>query len=203
MASAIDPTKPSDGVPSVKLDLRNNLQTAKTEIEDLQAGKADLGHQHLLGDLTDVGALAAKDVVEAGDIAAGALDSMPIDMQDQLLTRPELRDYSETSSTPAVSAGTLTLDLETANVFEAVLTEDVTSLVLANPPAAGRAGSCTLIVKQDATGDRTLTWPASVLWSGGAQPVISIAADASDIVALITRDGGATWYGFLAGKDFS
>jgi hypothetical protein len=203
MASAIDPTKPSDGVPSVKLDLRNNLQTAKTEIEDLQAGKADLGHQHLLGDLTDVGALAAKDVVEAGDIAAGALDSMPIDMQDQLLTRPELRDYSETSSTPAVSAGTLTLDLETANVFEAVLTEDVTSLVLANPPVAGRAGSCTLIVKQDATGGRTLAWPASVLWSGGAQPVISIAADASDIVALITRDGGARWYGFLAGKDFS
>ncbi len=65
MTSSIDPTKPTDGVPSVKLDLRNNLQAAKTEIEALQAGKADLGHQHLIGDLTDVGALAAKDVVEA------------------------------------------------------------------------------------------------------------------------------------------
>jgi hypothetical protein len=119
------------------------------------------------------------------------------------LTRPELRDFSETSSTPAVSAGTLTLDLQSGNVFEAVLSEDVTSLVLANPPAAGRAGSCTLIVRQDATGGRTLAWPASVLWAGGAQPAITIDAGAIDIVALITRDGGTTWYGFLAGKDFS
>ncbi len=36
MASAIDPTKPLDGVPAVKSDLRNNLQAAKDEIEALQ-----------------------------------------------------------------------------------------------------------------------------------------------------------------------
>jgi hypothetical protein len=39
MSSAIDPTKPADGVPAVKADLRNNLQAAKDEIEALQAGK--------------------------------------------------------------------------------------------------------------------------------------------------------------------
>ena len=33
MASAIDPTKPEDGVPARKGDLRSNLQAAKTEIE--------------------------------------------------------------------------------------------------------------------------------------------------------------------------
>jgi hypothetical protein len=32
MASAIDPSKPADGVPAVKLDLRNILQTARAEI---------------------------------------------------------------------------------------------------------------------------------------------------------------------------
>jgi hypothetical protein len=36
MASAIDPTKPADGTPAVKSDLRANLQAAKTEIEALQ-----------------------------------------------------------------------------------------------------------------------------------------------------------------------
>jgi hypothetical protein len=48
MASAIDATKPVDGVPAVKADLRQNLQTAKSEIEALQAGKADLEHSHLV-----------------------------------------------------------------------------------------------------------------------------------------------------------
>ena len=36
MASTIDPTKPVDGVPAVKADLRANLQAAKDEIEALQ-----------------------------------------------------------------------------------------------------------------------------------------------------------------------
>jgi hypothetical protein len=203
MASAIDPTKPADGVPSVKLDLRNNLQAAKTEIESLQAGKSDLGHQHLVGDLIDAGALATKDIVEAEDIGAGALDSMPIDMQDQQLTRPELKDFSETSTTPAVSAGTLTLDLEAGNVFETTLTENVTTLTLANPPAAGRAGTCILILRQDAAGGRTLAWPSSVRWAGGTPPLVTAAANTVDMYAFVTRDGGTTWYGFPGGQDFS
>jgi Pectate lyase superfamily protein len=36
MASAIDPSKPADGVPAVKADLRANLLAAKNEIEALQ-----------------------------------------------------------------------------------------------------------------------------------------------------------------------
>lgn len=36
MPSSIDPTKPADGVPAVKADLRANLQAAKDEIEALQ-----------------------------------------------------------------------------------------------------------------------------------------------------------------------
>jgi hypothetical protein len=41
MVSAIDSTKPADGLPSVKADLRANLEAARTEIEALQTGKAD------------------------------------------------------------------------------------------------------------------------------------------------------------------
>ena len=40
MVSAIDATKPADGIPASKVDLRNNLATAKSEIETLQS---DLG----------------------------------------------------------------------------------------------------------------------------------------------------------------
>ena len=40
MASNIDPTKPVDGLPSAKADLRDNLQAAKDEIEALQPEEA-------------------------------------------------------------------------------------------------------------------------------------------------------------------
>lgn len=49
MASLIDPTKPADGVPAVKADLRANLQAAKDEIEALQAGGAALPAGGLTG----------------------------------------------------------------------------------------------------------------------------------------------------------
>jgi hypothetical protein len=124
-------------------------------------------------------------------------------MHEQLLTRPELRDFSETSTTPAVSAGTLTLGLQTGNVFEVILTGNVTSLILANPPAAGRAGSCTLILKQDASGGRTLAWPGSVRWAGGIPPIVTPAANAIDLYGFVTRTGGASWYRFPGGQDFS
>ena len=77
----------------------------------------------------------------------------------------------------------------------------MSTLTFANPPAAGRAGSCTLILKQDATGSWTLAWPSSVLWPAASAPTISATANAVDVFAFVTRDGGVTWYGFPGGRD--
>jgi hypothetical protein len=124
-------------------------------------------------------------------------------MQGALLSGAELIDYAETSPTAAISAGVLTLNLDTGSVFDVVLSANLTSLILANPPATGRAGSATLILRQDATGGRTVAWPSSVLWSGGTAPVVTPAANAIDVYAFVTRNGGATWLGFPGGQDFS
>jgi hypothetical protein len=70
-------------------------------------------------------------------------------------------------------------------------------VILASPPAAGRAGSATLILRQNATGGR------SALWSGGTAPLVTPAANAVDIYAFIARSGGASWFGFPGGQDFS
>jgi hypothetical protein len=152
--------------------------------------------------------IASGAVTEAkiadGAVGASKLQSgIPIDMQDALLRAPEIRDYSETSPTASISSGTLTLDLESGNAFEVTLTQDVTALILANPPAAGRAGSCSLIVKQDATGGRSFAWNESIKWAGGEPPAITSAENAIDVYSLVTRDGGVTWYGFPGGQDFS
>ena len=96
-------------------------------------------------------------------------------MQGALLRGAELIDYAETSATPVISAGVLTLDLDTASVFEVVLTANVTSLVFANAPTTGRAGSATLTLRQDATGGRTVTWPTLILWAAARRSVTSAA----------------------------
>jgi hypothetical protein len=170
MVSAIDPTKPADGVPAAKADLRANLLAAKLEIESLQATK--VGHGE------------------------------PLDMEGQQLIHAQLRGVSEVSPTASVSAGTLILNLEVGNVFEVVLTEDVVSFILANPPTAGLAVGCCLILKQDNAGGRTVAWPSSIRWASGVRPMLSGAKNAVDFLVFVTRDGGATWYGFVSGTDF-
>lgn len=139
-------------------------------------------------------------------LTAGALGSIvfytglteELPCADQVVSRPEIKDYAETRDTPASSSGALTIDLEAGNVAEATLTED-TSIDFTNPPAAGKAGSLTLILKQDGTGGWSVTWPGSVVWPGGSAPSLSTAADAIDVLTFVTTDGGTTWYGFLAG----
>ena len=130
-------------------------------------------------------------------------DSEVLNAQDGVLQRPEIKDYAETRTTPSSSSGTLTIDLTNGNVFEVTLTENVTTLTLSNPPASGKAGSLTLILKQDATGGRTFAWPAAVKSAGGTDPVISSAANAVDIYSLLTTDAGTTWYVFTGGKAFA
>ncbi|MGE0338118.1 MAG: DUF2793 domain-containing protein [Gammaproteobacteria bacterium] len=130
-------------------------------------------------------------------------DTGDLNAQDGVLQRPELKDYAETVTSPTISSGTLTLDLTNGNVFEVTLNANVTTLTLSNPPASGKAGSLTLILKQDATGGRTFAWPAAVKSANGADPVISSAANAIDIYTLLTTDAGTTWYVFTGGKAFA
>ena len=187
---------------------------------DLTAAQAKTALAITASDVSGLGALATLDQVGAAQIAAGALDGKAINMQGALLRGAELIDYAETSATPVISAGALTLDLDTASVFEVVLTANVTSLVFANPPTVGRAGSATLILRQDATGGRTVAWPSSILWSGGTAPVVTSAANAvdlygfhntkwrDDLVRISSREGlflmlGATQGALLAGHPLS
>ncbi|MBL8121559.1 hypothetical protein JNM87_02310 [Candidatus Saccharibacteria bacterium] len=66
----------------------------------------------------------------------------------------------------------------------------------------GKACSFSLYLKQDATGSRTVTWPGSVNWSGGA-PTISTGANQVDILVFESLDGGTNWYGSLVGTNFA
>jgi len=116
-----------------------------------------------------------------------------IDMDDRELQRPVLKDYGEAVVTDN-SGSSYTVDLEQGNVFDITLTDNC-SFTFANPPASGTAGSITLFLTQDATGGRTVTWPAAVEWVSGSAPTLKSGADELSIVTVITLDGGTTWHG--------
>jgi hypothetical protein len=124
-----------------------------------------------------------------------------VSVEDNEVTRPKLKDYSETTVI-ADTGATYTIDLENGNVFNLTLTGDCT-YTFSNPPASGSAGAFTLIQNQDGTGSRTVTWPASVEWAEGSAPTITSTASSTDVFTFITTDGGTTWYGFTGGQDFS
>ena len=122
-------------------------------------------------------------------------------LQDNELIRAKLRDYSETVSSPTISAGTLTLNLETSNIFTVSLNAAITTLTISNPPASGSGGSFTLIFTADGTA-RAVTWPASIKWAGGTAPTITSTSGKVDSFAFFTSDGGTTWQGYVGGQNF-
>ncbi|KKN24765.1 hypothetical protein LCGC14_0891500 [marine sediment metagenome] len=114
----------------------------------------------------------------------------------------ELKDISETVATDATFTGVETLDYTEGAYRKLTLTGNVTSLTIDNWPASIKVGSLTLRIKQDATGGRTITWPAATDWAGGTAPTLSTAANAVDFVMLWTDDAGITVYGAEVGLDF-
>ena len=61
-----------------------------------------------------------------------------------------------------------------------------------------QAVAFTLLLTNDATAGRTITWPGTVSWSGGAVPVRTTTANKSDVYTFFTINGGTNWYGNIA-----
>jgi hypothetical protein len=113
---------------------------------------------------------------------------------------PTLKAYSESKVTNATTTGTVTLDLSTGNVFHNTLTGN-TTFVFSNPPVNTKLFSFTIIAVQDATGGRTITWPASKKFSGGVTPPPTTTANAVDVWSVMTYDGGTSYIVSLSVKD--
>lgn len=146
------------------------------------------------------GAVVNADINASAAIAGSKLAN-PLDLEDGVLQRPELKDYSETYNASSGS-GTVDLDLATGNVFQHTASGGNVTFTFSNPPASGKAGSFTLKWIQDSV-DRTITWPASVDWAGGSAPDVTSGSAKVDIYVFATFDGGTTWYGFQSGADMA
>ena len=88
-----------------------------------------------------------------------------------------------------------TLDLSTGSVFTHTPSANV-AYTFTNPAASGTSSSFTLKVTPSAT--ITVTWPSSVIWSGGIAPTAPANGE-TDVYSFYTDDGGTTYYGFVSG----
>lgn len=89
-------------------------------------------------------------------------------------------------STVAASGAALTLaGYDAAQWHHVTLTANCTLTL----PAAAAGKELVLVLKQDGTGSRTVTWPAAVKWPSATAPTLSTAAGRSDVVVLRCVDG--------------
>lgn len=91
------------------------------------------------------------------------------------------------------SGASATIDWTVGNKQKITLTAGCT-LTFTAP-----GGACHLMLKliQDATGGRSVTWPASVKWIAGSAPTITPDASAVDLVAFYCD--GTNYYGTFGG----
>jgi hypothetical protein len=143
-------------------------------------------------DETGSGAL----VFAASPTFTGTVTTAAIAMADNLLTRSVLQDYAVEGSAIGNTGGTRTLDLTVANFFSATLNQ-ACAFTFSNPPASGDFG--TFVLELTNGGAFAITWPVSVDWPGGTAPTLTAAG--VDQLVFTTRDGGTTWFGFVAGLD--
>jgi hypothetical protein len=122
-------------------------------------------------------------------------------LQDNELIRAKIRDYSQTLSSPTISAGTLTLNLETSNIFAVSLNAAITTLTISNPPATDSGGAFTLILTADGTA-RAITWGDAIKWPGGTPPTLTSGNGKRDVFTFVTTNAGISYYGFNSGQNF-
>ena len=120
-------------------------------------------------------------------------------LSNNYIIQPIFRSYSEHKVVNSAATGSIPLDLSSSNVFELTLIGN-TTLAFVNPPPS-TVYTFTLIIRQDATGSRTITWPASVKWPGAVVPPATTSANAVDIWSGVTYDGGTTYAMSLSIKD--
>jgi hypothetical protein len=127
-----------------------------------------------------------------GTITGTTTLSANIVMANNNITNPTLTGYTESEVSNTAVTGTYTLNCVASNFWDLTLTGNTTISPTGVPPST-RMWAGTIVAKQDATGGRTITWPAGSKYPGGVVPPATTTANAIDIWSLMTYDGGTSW----------
>ena len=110
---------------------------------------------------------------------------------------PTVTNYTETLVT-ANTGTAYTINITNGTVQYLTLTGNCTYTF--PTPVAGK--SFMLIQRQDGTGGRTVTWPATVDWPGATAPTLTSTANRVDKFVFTAIDG-SNWLGSNAGQNYT
>ena len=116
-------------------------------------------------------------------------------LTNKTLTNPTVTNYTETPFT-ANSSTAITIALTNGTVQIITLTGNATITM----PTATAGKSFIIMLKQDATGGRSVTW-STVKYPGGTAPTITATASRQDIFSFFAD--GTNWYGTTVGLNYT
>ena len=117
-------------------------------------------------------------------------------LTNKTLENPTITNgYTEEVATANTSTA-YTIDLANGSVQILTLTGNATLTFPAN--TAGK--SFLLLLKQDGTGSRTVTWDSDVKWAGSTAPTITATASKADIYSFVCD--GTYWYGTTVAQNY-
>jgi hypothetical protein len=107
-----------------------------------------------------------------------------------------LLNYAEKVNAVGNTGTAATINLANGNFVTATLTGNCVFTFTTS--VGSECQSFTLFLTNDATADRTITWPPAVKWANAAIPVRTTTANRTDVYSFFTFDNGTNWYGTLS-----
>lgn len=117
-----------------------------------------------------------------------------------VIDKPTFKNIKEVYSSPSISSGILTLNLNNGNVFLVNLSANILTITISNSPNSAFVGNFVLVFTADGNA-RGVAWPNSIEWGELGPPTLTSTNGKKDIFNFITYDGGTTWYGSIGGQN--
>lgn len=100
----------------------------------------------------------------------------------------------------SISTSTISIDLNSATVFNLTLSANVSTVNVSNTQALGLTSSFVLVTTGDGSTSE-ITWPAAFKWPDNAPPAITTTNNKKDVFSFFTIDGGTSWQAFIVGQN--
>ena len=184
---------------------------SSSTVDALLSGKASSSHTHAIATFSSDGFMSSSDKFKLDDASStvvnGALISRDASGRAQVSDPSAAQDiatknYVDTSVGASANqfkevplgsvSGSLNADFDTKKdvMVTLTLTGNCTVSFINVPSGVSRV---TLLVTQDATGGRTLSFGIAPTWLRGSKSTIDPAANATSYVDMVTLNGGTTW----------